>query len=281
MIDAALIDALRCPCCGSDMRFENNYKSLVCLGARKHCYDFSSSGYLNLSPNHSAGGDSKDAVRSRTEFLDSGAYAPVSDAVCEMLRGYLLKGARVLDAGCGEGYYSCRIADEEYNVLGFDLSKDAVNNGAKRAKREKKNNAFFGVASVYSLPVKDGCADAVVNIFAPCAEDEYCRVLKDGGIFAFVYAGEEHLMGLKRAIYDTVYENEERADIPKQMELIEKKRVFYEITLTESDQIQNLFSMTPYYWRTSLDDKKKLSGLESLTTEVDIIIEIYKKKDVI
>lgn len=281
MIDSSVTEALRCPCCSADMTFGNNFKSLVCLGARKHCYDFASSGYLNLSPTHSAGGDSKDAVRSRTEFLDSGAYAPVADALCEMLKKYISRGDTVIDAGCGEGYYSCRIADGGYTVLGFDLSKDAVNSGAKRAKREKRENAFFGVASVYSLPVKDGCADALVNIFAPCAEDEYSRVLKENGICAFVYAGENHLMGLKRAIYDTVYENEGRADLPKQMELIEKKRVLYEITLERNAQIQNLFSMTPYYWRTSLEDKKKLSELEKLTTDVDIIIEIYKKKDAI
>ena len=279
MVNSVLIDALRCPCCGSDMTFGNDAKSLFCLGARKHCYDFSSSGYLNLSPTHSGGGDSKDAVRSRTEFLDSGAYSPVAEALCEMLGKYLIEGDRIVDAGCGEGYYSCKIADKGYEILGFDLSKDAVNSGAKRAKREKKDNAFFGVASVYSLPVKDGAADAVVNIFAPCAEEEYIRVLKNDGIFAFVYAGETHLMGLKRALYDTVYENEERADLPRRMELLEKKRVLYKITLEDSAQIQNLFSMTPYYWRTSLEDKKKLSETTKLTTDVDIIIEIYKKKD--
>ena len=281
MIGSFITDNLRCPCCGADMTVGNNFKSFFCLGARKHCYDLSSSGYLNLSPTHSAGGDSKEAVRSRTEFLESGAYAPVAEAICEMLGKYISKGACVIDAGCGEGYYSCLIANDGYKVLGFDLSKDAVNSAAKRAKRENSENSFFGVASVYSLPLKDGSADALVNIFAPCAENEYSRVLKDSGIFAFVYAGEKHLMGLKRAIYDTVYENEERADLPRQMELVEKKRVLYEITLEGNSQIQNLFSMTPYYWRTSLEDKQKLSELEKLTTDVDIIIEIYKKKDVI
>ena len=198
-----------------------------------------------------------------------------------MLGKYLKVGDRIVDAGCGEGYYSCRISDEGYNVLGFDLSKDAVNSGAKRAKREKNDNTFFGVASVYSLPLKDSSADALVNIFAPCAEEEYLRVLKNDGVFAFVYAGEKHLMGLKRALYDIVYENEERADLPKRMELLNRRRVLYEITLEGNAQIQNLFSMTPYYWRTSLEDKKKLCGLDKLTTDVDMIIEIYKKKDVI
>jgi hypothetical protein len=35
--------------------------------------------------------------------------------------------------------------------------------------------------------------------------------------------------------------------------------------------------MTPYYWKTSQDDVKKLDGLESLHTEIDVIFEIYQK----
>ena len=45
--------------------------------------------------------------------------------------------------------------------------------------------AAYAVASVFELPVRDGCADGVLNIFAPCAEEEYCRVLKDGGVLVY------------------------------------------------------------------------------------------------
>ena len=42
-------------------------------------------------------------------------------------------------------------------------------------------------------------------------------------------------------------------------------------------QIQNLFAMTPYYWRTSPADAEKLRGLSELTTEVDMILSVYRK----
>ena len=98
------------------------------------------------------------------------------------------------------------------STVGFDLSKFACATGAKQAKRDGKDGLLYATASVFELPIEDGCADAVTNIFAPCAEEEYKRILKRGGYLFVVGAGKEHLMGLKKAIYDDVYENGERAD---------------------------------------------------------------------
>ena len=123
----------------------------------------------------------------------------------------------------------------------------------------------------------DASADAVVNIFAPCVEDEYARVLRVGGYLLVAYAGAEHLMGLKRALYDTTYENESRSDMPNKMTFVGERRIKYDIHLDSTEKILDLFSMTPYYWRTSEADKHKLSALSSLNTTVDIIIAIYKK----
>ena len=276
-MDARILESLICPCCGERMSLGNEGRSLLCLGARRHCFDISSSGYVNLSPRHSGGGDSKSAVRSRSRFLDSGAYALVSDAVNDALSKHLPYGGLVIDAGSGEGYYSCRAAQKGFSVLGVDLSKDGVTSAAKRAKRGAPCNTLFCVSSVFEIPVASGSADAVVNIFAPCAESEYCRVLKRGGVLIIAHAGAEHLMGLKRHLYDSVYENEARADMPEGMRLVSERQIKYEITLNTSEQISDLFAMTPYYWRTSVAYKDKLSTLESLTTEVDIIVSIYEK----
>ena len=109
-------------------------------------------------------------MRSRADFLDSGAYAPVLKTIAETLGKYLPDGGCVIDAGCGEGYYSCGIAERGYAVLGFDLSKEAVLSASKRARREGRAETLFAVSSVYSLPVGNGVASAVVNIFAPCVE---------------------------------------------------------------------------------------------------------------
>ena len=124
----------------------------------------------------------------------------------------------------------------------------------------------------------DGSVAAVTNVFAPCAEEEYARVLQDDGILLVAHAGEAHLLGLKRVLYAETHLNTPRADLPKGMIAVDERRVQYDITVEGSESIKSLFAMTPYYWRTSPTDAEKLSGLVSLTTEVDILLTVYRKK---
>lgn len=266
---------LICPVCRSQLVREE--KSYFCTGAKKHCFDISSSGHTNLCPGRATGGDDKRAVRSRTEFLNLGHYAPISDKVCSIL-STLGADSFVIDAGCGEGYYTNNIAAAlPLTVYGFDLSKEAIISASKSAKRRGIDNSAFFVGGIYEMPVADACADAIVNIFAPCAEEEFCRALKDGGMLVAVTAGKNHLWGLKKATYDTVYTNEPRADMPKNMSLSEKYNLNYTVTLTDKAAIMNLFSMTPYCYRTSEADMAKLNALTELTTEIDIDIFVYRK----
>jgi 23S rRNA (guanine745-N1)-methyltransferase len=257
----------------------NGERSIVCnatLGKR-HCFDISSDGYVNFALSDASSGDSKEAVRARTAFLDSGAYEKVSDTLTELVLKHAEGGSLTVDAGCGEGYYSTRLAAEGVSVFGVDISKNAIAHAAKRAKRGALKNAFFAVASVFELPLRDASVDCVTSVFAPCAEEEFCRVLCPGGVLIVVGAGERHLMGLKRAIYDDIYENAGRADLPQGMVLLEEYTVEREIEVTGEEQIAHLFSMTPYYWRTSRADADKLRGLQSLTTTVAFDFKIYQK----
>lgn len=278
--DKTIEESLRCPICRASMRAKAEPGAMLCCtGERRHCYDFASGGYVNLSlPGQSGGGDSKQAVRARSGFLDLEHYKPISDKMCEIISKYMpSKDSLVIDAGCGEGYYSTAVADKGYSTAGFDLSKFAADAAAKRANRKGLENTFFGVASVFSLPVADGCADCVINVFAPCAEDEYRRILSDNGVLIVVYAGEEHLLGLKKAIYTKAHMNDGRADLPKNMSKIETQGLKYKIKVEGSDNIKNLFAMTPYYWKTSPADSEKLEHIDALETEIDIAFAVYKK----
>ena len=275
----AIEEALLCPVCKNSVViiYENSGR-MICKGPKIHSYDFAAGGYINLgTPLQSGGGDSKQAVRARSEFLNTGLYTPISDALCEELNKNLSPNALIIDAGCGEGYYSTAIAKCGFALAGFDLSKFACDAAAKRAKALQLSNAFFGVASVFSLPIRDSSADAVVNVFAPCAEKEYSRVLKSGGKLVVVSAGEDHLLGLKKAVYDEIRRNDERADMPAEMKKISTRRVKYNITVDGNDKIRSLFEMTPYYWKTSQKDMLKLENIESLQTEIDVNIEVYQK----
>ena len=277
MIDHGKVvnSVLRCPVCRAEMSVSENGRSALCGGIKKHCFDFSADGYLSFPGN--SGGDSKAAVAARRSFLQKDYYLPAAEVISEIVKKYIPMGATLVDAGCGEGYYKSKLSELADITVGFDLSKFACAAAAKSARREGRDDLLYATASVFELPVGDGVADAVVNIFAPCAEEEYCRLLKNGGYLFVVGAGKEHLMGLKRAIYDDTYENGERADLPKNMTLVERTLTRFEIEVEGKDDIAALFSMTPYYWRTSEADKEKLLGVECLKTEVEFEIYVYKK----
>ncbi len=269
-----ITELLRCPVCRAKCRVTEDGKSLVCEGVKTHCYDFSKSGYLNFSRDGKTG-DGKNAVKARSAFLDKGYYEKLSDRVCEILSEHHAKN--VLDAGCGEGYYTNRMANGR-TVMGVDLSRDGIDHASKCAKALRTNAGFF-VGSLFEVPTADNTFDAVTNLFAPCAEKEFARVLRNGGLLILVGAGENHLMGLKKVLYDTPRTNAGRLDLPQEMQAIAHENLTYEITVEGKETIDALFSMTPYYWRTSEDDRRKLAGLSALTTALDFDIYLYRKVD--
>ena len=278
-----LQEMLMCPLCGAEMHISENHQSLLCGGAKTHCFDGGGGGYLPLAPRHSGGGDSKEAVRYRTSFLSKGYYQPAADTLCQLVQKYVPLGGYVLDAGCGEGYYSNQIAACGYHVLGVDLSKFAVDTAAKSAKRlMSPPMTAYAVGSVFELPVRDECAHCVTNIFAPCAPSSYRRVLKTGGYLIVAGAGDDHLLGLKQCIYDDPYLNEGRRDLPAQsdgLKLVEQVTTRFEVTVQGSDDLQALFSMTPYYWRTSATGHERLSQVTELQTPVTFDFFVYQKTE--
>ena len=280
MTDKKILGALRCPICRAPMHMRTEgSNSLVCAGARIHCYDLSSSGYVNLCPpSQSGGGDSKQAVRARSEFLNKGFYEAVAVEVAGMCEKWGNKEMMLVDAGCGEGYYTSFVCKKGFSAFGVDISKFAADAASKRLSKEIDNGFFFATASVFELPVADCSAGIITNIFAPCEEREFSRVLDNDGILIVAHAGENHLMGLKKSIYSKAYANSERADLPAYMTKLDESRVSFNITLTDNAQIMSLFAMTPYYWRTSPEDAEKLSAINELSTEVDIIISVYKNE---
>ena len=272
-----------CPVCGEALSVSEDSKSLVCQN--RHCFDGGAGGYVSLVKK-GGGGDSKEAVAARKSFLGKGYYAPAAQFLCDILRELVPQGGRVVDAGCGEGYYSNLVAEQGYSVFGADISKFAASSAAKSAgvrrgeRGAESSSTVFAVASVFELPVRDGCADCVVNIFAPCCAEEYARVLKAGGYLIVAAAGEEHLLGLKQVIYDDAYLNDTRKDLPTDefFELVECRNRSFDITVEGREDIEALFSMTPYYWRTSSGDKGRLAALNTLATRVSFDYFIYKRK---
>ena len=250
-----------------------------------HCFDLSSKGYVNLLLSGKSGihGDSKEMLVSRREFLSMGYYAPIIKELGEILaqKFETAKEITILDAGCGEGYYSDGLRNEletrgiSATIYGIDVSKDGVAMAAKKYKQ-----CSFSVASVNALPFPSESFDAVVSLFAPIAENEFDRVLKKQGVLVTVSPSPKHLFGLKKAVYDTPYENEETTFTPTLFDTSGKKEYYGEITLRNSTEIANLFKMTPYYHKTGTEGKEKLAALNSLDTEIGFMFYNFNKKQV-
>lgn len=265
-----------CPVCGNILY--KNKNAYTCDNG--HCFDVAKQGYINLLQSQKSKlkrhGDDKLMIKARNEFLNCGYYEPLLLKLIKAVDQYLSDGADIVDAGCGDCYYSgeiCnRLKNRNFNVAGVDISKDAVIFGAKRCKE-----LSLCVGSVFSLPFQDSSADCVLNIFSPLSDNEYGRVLKKGGFLLRVIPLENHLFGLKEKIYDNQYRNVvEDLDL-NGFALVENIEIKYDMEISTHIDIQNLFMMTPYYYKTSAKDQAKVNELDKLTTPVEFSLLIYKK----
>ncbi len=266
-----------CPKCGGVLSLSDG-GAKKCLSG--HSFDRSKEGYYNLLLSSGGGthGDNEMMLRARRDFLERGYYQPLADRLTEAVLAATPAGGCVLDAGCGEGYYTEQIEKAMYErdgkseLLAFDISKAAVR---MTAKRQRRINA--AVASAYKMPLPDCSVDTVVNVFSPMARDEVRRVLKKDGVFIMVYPGEDHLFALKSEIYDTPYKNQpESAGLPGFAHELTLP-VRYTMHFFDSEAIQSLFMMTPYAYRTNEAGRAGISKLNSLECEADFLIDIYRK----
>ncbi len=268
--------AFCCPICGEALWKEA--KSLRC--AKGHCYDYAKSGYVNLLMSQQGGlhGDDRPMVRARTAFLSAGHYRPLLDLMYSVLRDRLPRAPHIMDAGCGEGWYTQVIHEllckDGYlpETVGVDISRDALAAAAKR-----KFGAEFAVASLFHIPLSNHWADLIVNVFAPDCMDEYFRVLSPGGYLLKVIPREDHLLELKQAVYDSVYENEISLPEHDGFSLLSNTVLRKKLCLTDNETIKNLFAMTPYGRKTSPADLAKLEDLAALETTISFSVLLYQK----
>ena len=61
------------------------------------------------------------------------------------------------------------------------------------------------------------------------------------------------------------------------MTLVEKTNVTYRINIDNNEDIQRLFGMTPYKFRTSSRSIELLNALDHLETEINVDFYVYKK----
>ncbi|WP_430331625.1 putative RNA methyltransferase [Rhodococcus sp. ACT016] len=188
---------LACPQCGNELDLEEDAgRALVC--PRGHSFDVARQGYVTLLTGAATKftGDSPEMIAARDEFLDSGHFAPLMDAVADAV-AQTVDGdtePRILEIGAGTGHYLARVLDAipAAQGIGLDVSKPA----ARRLARSHPRAAAV-VADVWrQLPVRDGVLTHVLSVFAPRNAAEIDRVLTESGTLVVLTPTDRHLTEL-------------------------------------------------------------------------------------
>ena len=239
------LDVLRCSVCTAP--FEADRTALWC--ANGHNFDIAKQGYVNLLTGSPAPGaaDTAAMVAARAEFLASGHYAPIADAVARTVGGR--ERGVVLDAGAGTGYYLSRVLDEVAGGRGLalDISKFAT----RRAARAHPRIAAAVCDTWRALPVRDRSVEVVLDVFAPRNGPEFARVLKPDGILVVVTPTARHLAELAEAVgllsVDVRKQERLRRSLAADLESVHSDEHDVPLHLTTAD-VERLIRMGPSAW---------------------------------
>ncbi len=267
-----------CPLCGAPLVGD---KSLRC--ANGHCFDKAKSGYVNLLPPKKAAGkthgDDKEMVLARSRFLAGGYYSFLKDAICDLaLTLAPQKTMRLLDAGCGEGYYTNALwqalttAQKQVALGGLDISKSAVAAASRCCPQ-----GDFAVASSYHLPVAANSCHLVCSLFAPVVTEEFEKVLCPGGGLILAIPAQQHLLELKQLVYDDPYIKPIKPLELPGFALHSQTHLTQSLWLPNNQTVLDLFAMTPYSYKTSVAGQQRLKTVNTLAVTADFLLLGYKK----
>ncbi|RKF28088.1 putative RNA methyltransferase [Micromonospora globbae] len=198
-MDARILDRLRCPVCGEPLAeaYAGTARALRC--PRRHSFDVARQGYVNLLAGRAPHpGDTAEMVAARADFLAAGHYDLISTALAEVAVAEVGPAAGayplVVDAGAGTGRHLAAVLAALPDAVGLalDVSKPAL----RRAARAHPRAAAALADTWQRLPLADGAATLLLNVFAPRNGAEFHRVLGSGGALLVVTPAEDHLAEL-------------------------------------------------------------------------------------
>jgi 23S rRNA (guanine745-N1)-methyltransferase len=192
-VDPRIIARLRCPVCAGGLV---GAQSAVRCDAG-HSFDVARQGYVDLSAGQvTHPGDTADMVAARDRVLAAGHLDFITAGLAEATAG--LTSGLIVDVGAGSGRHLAALLDGRPDAVGLalDVSKPAL----RRAARAHPRMGAVRADAWRDLPVADGAASVVLDVFAPRAGREFARILRPGGRLAVVTPAADHLRELGLAV---------------------------------------------------------------------------------
>ena len=208
---------LRCPVCGAAL----TRAGPVLRCQARHSYDIAKHGYVSLLTAQAPSGDTAEMVAARSEFLAAGHYRWLAELIADAAAILLPDRTKhtaggmaevgvgaggpaqagvaggdgvVVDAGAGTAYYLAAVLDRLPDAVG--VAVDSSGYALRRAARAHRRIAAVRADLWRGLPLVDGAADLVLNVFAPRNGAEFRRVLAPGGVLLTVTPTARHLVEL-------------------------------------------------------------------------------------
>ena len=257
---------LQCPVCKKSLKVRSSGK-LLCK--KDHCFDVAKTGYVNLASSGALPGYDKALFQNRRTAFGLGFYDKVVDALRDIIAPRLVPGQPlfVLDAGCGEGFYTASLASDCRfsccRFFGIDLSRDAVMLAAQR-----ETTAGWLVADVANLPFSNSSFDVVLDILTPANYKEFRRILKKDGVVIKIVPGQNYLKELRDVSGQGMYTNRDVVDYAAaHMKLSETRNFCYTLPLSQG-QAELIYGMTPL---TSHTQPENLDTIAEITIDLQII----------
>lgn len=251
-----------CPVCGEPLDLTESKKSLRC--EQGHNFDIAKQGYINLLLSHKkkskAPGDNAEMIEARRQFLAAGYYDGFANYLVSRISGLIqhnqllddhgskksTQAFHYLDVGCGEGFYTQKLAHElfslqhgalEQSTLKLSTLEQAELNHAQAsetappesepgslenllcsgldislpgikaaAKRDKQIQ--WCVGSAMDLPFEDNSCALVTVLFCRIDLAHILQKIRPGGYLVIASTGPAHLQEMRTLLYDQVKTSE-------------------------------------------------------------------------
>jgi 23S rRNA (guanine745-N1)-methyltransferase len=276
MIEAVL-KALRCPVCRGGLGAESG--ALRC--AAGHSFDLAKQGYANLLTGRGpASADTPAMVATRAELLAAGHLGPVTAAAVGAAHTAAGADGLVVDVGAGTGHHLAAVLDAlpDHHGVALDVSKAAVRFAARAHPR-----VGAVAADVWrGLPLGEGCADLVLDLFAPRNGAEFHRVLRPDGALIVVTPAPDHLAELvgPLELIRVAPDKSERLDrsLGQWFEPVEAPRHAYPLALSRTDAAR-FVAMGPSAWHTepTAVADRLARWAEPISVTVSVEIRTYRR----